>query len=142
LRYFLADDVKFQQVQKRGGHLERVELKEESEVESFDFKQFDQAWAEVLFDRVFKNIEKEVIDKRGEEVWKKLSSFISFSEKSESYGELAKVLGVSEGGAKLEVFRLRKRFRETLHMEVGRTVSAPHEVSEEIAYLRSVVERM
>jgi len=142
LSYFLADDVKFQQTQKRGGHLERVELNERSEMESFDYQQFDQAWAEVLFQRVLDTVKVEMIKKRGGEVWDQLSPFLSFSENSSSYEELANLLGVSVAGAKSEVHRLRKRFRETLRVEVGRTVSAPHEVSEEIAYLRSAIERM
>ncbi len=142
LRYFLADDVKLHQTKKRGGHLQRAEIKDEDVSEDFDYQQFDQAWAEVVFLHVLETMKTEIIRKRGEIIWKQLNKFLSANEKSGNYKDLASVLNISEAGAKSEVYRLRKRFREALRLEVGRTVSAPHEVNEEIAYLRSAIERM
>ena len=56
-----------------------------------------------------------------------------------SYERLAEALGMSVGGAKTEVFRLRQKFRETIRREVGRTVATPHEVDEELAHLRAIL---
>jgi hypothetical protein len=57
------------------------------------------------------------------------------------YEELSQVLNLSEGGAKKEIYRLRATFREALREQVGLTVSAPHEIDEELAHLRATFEK-
>ena len=141
LRYFLADDAKHHLAQKRGGHLKRTELNEASATIDTDDTQFDLAWAELIFDRVFTRTKEETISNRGEDAWENLRQFLPGSTTTLSYFELANMLGMTEGGAKAEVSRLRKRFREALRSEVGRTVSAPHEIDEELAHLRATLEK-
>lgn len=141
LRYFLADDVKHHAAQKRGGHLEHTELTEASITTEAEDAEFDLAWAEVLFERVFDSIKEHTIATRNAETWEQLRQFLPGADSVPTYTELGAVLGLSEGGAKAEVSRLRKRFREALRAEVGRTVSAPHEIDEELAHLRAIVER-
>ncbi len=142
LRYFLADDARYHLSQKRGGHLQRAELDDQEISFSVDETQFDSAWAELLFDRVFEKVQKEIIAKRGVEAWKILSRFLPGNESPPSYADLGEFLRISEGGAKTEVFRIRERFRELLRAEVGRTVDAPHEIDEELAYLRSALQKV
>ena len=49
-----------------------------------------------------------------------------------SYDEVANRLKVSTGGVKTLIHRLRKRYTALLREEVGRTVSDPAEIDEEI----------
>ena len=49
-----------------------------------------------------------------------------------SYDEVANRLKVSIGGVKTLIHRLRKRYTALLREEVGRTVSDPAEIDEEI----------
>ena len=49
-----------------------------------------------------------------------------------SYDEVANQLKVSTGGVKTLIHRLRKRYTALLREEVGRTVSDPTEIDEEI----------
>ena len=49
-----------------------------------------------------------------------------------SYDQVANQLQVTTGGAKTPIHRLRKRYTSLLREEVGRTVSDPTEVDEEI----------
>ena len=49
-----------------------------------------------------------------------------------SYDEVANRLKVSTGGVKTLIHRLRKRYTALLREEVGRTVSDPTEIDEEI----------
>jgi len=142
LRYFLADDARRTQSQKRGGHLQRAELDDDVKAEEVDAAQFDSAWAELLFDRVFDRVKMEVKAKRGADGWEILQKFLPGQGSPPSYTELGNELGLTEGGAKTEVFRLRERFRESLRAEVGRTVDAPHEIDEELAYLRSALQKV
>ncbi len=48
----------------------------------------------------------------------------------------ARRLGTSVGAFKSEVHRLRLRFRALIREEVAATVSAPHEIEEELASLK------
>lgn len=142
LRYFLAADARSSLSQKRGGHLQRTELDEGAALVDVDAAQFDSAWAELLFDRVYERVKSEVSEKRGQAGWEILKCFLPGQQDPPSYQELAEVLGFSEGGSKKEVFRIRERFRELLRAEVGRTVDAPHEIDEELAYLRSALQKI
>ena len=142
LRYFLADDARRSLSLKRGGHLQRTEMDDQVAADEVDAAQFDSAWAELLFDRVFDRVKKEVMAKRGLGVWEMLKNFLPGNESQPSYVELGALMGFSEGGAKTEVFRVRERFRELLRGEVARTVDAPHEIDEELAYLRSALQKV
>ncbi len=142
LKYYLADDARHHLTQKNGGHLQRAELDNEAMSVEIDEAQFDSAWAELLFDRVYERVKNEVITRRGPRGWEQLSLFLPGHEAAPTYVELAHELGLSEGGAKTEVFRMRERFRELLRGEVGRTVDAPHEIDEELAYLKSALQKL
>jgi RNA polymerase sigma-70 factor (ECF subfamily) len=52
---------------------------------------------------------------------------------------VAAELGLTEGGVKAAVFRLRQRYRELVREEVANTVESPDEVDGEIRYLISVI---
>ena len=52
-----------------------------------------------------------------------------------SYEDVAKRLGLSVSGVKTIVHRMRKRYRTILREEVGRTVSDPANIDEEIRAL-------
>ena len=139
LQNFLVDDARKNGRQKRGGHLTREELDDDSASTEFDDTQFDQAWAELIFERALERVASETSKKRGAEAWEQLRAFLPGGDPNRTYNDAADLLGMSEGGVKTEVFRLRKRFRDALRGEVGRTVDAPHEIDEELAYLRSAL---
>jgi hypothetical protein len=63
-----------------------------------------------------------------------LEIFLRFgdSRPSPTYEELTETLGVSVGGVKTLVHRLRKRYSALLREEVARTVSDPAEIDSEI----------
>lgn len=139
LRYFLADDVKRESSQKRGGHLDRESLNEDSAVAEVDAAYFDRAWARTLFEQVLASVEKDITEARGADGWGLLRRYLPGQQDPLPMAELARRLGMGEGGAKSEVFRLRQKFRETLRSAVAVTVGAPHEIDEELAHLRSAL---
>ncbi len=47
--------------------------------------------------------------------------------------------GLPAATVKTHVHRLRLRYREIVRREVARTVSAPHEIDEELRYLYTVL---
>lgn len=142
LRHFLADDAKYQTRQKRGGHLQKLSLEEEDHTIEREELQFDRKWAQMLFRQSLRQTEEQIRGKRSVEQWRSLRCFLPGAQSAApSYQELAAVLELSEGGAKKEVFRLRGVFRDCLREQVGLTVSAPHEIDEELAHLRATFER-
>ena len=143
LRLFLTDDLRRQKTLKRGGDVEHFTLQEDDLISEAEELKFDQAWAEMVFERALQKVEEMVLKKRTPHYWSLLRSFLPGPSTmlSLSYPELGQEMGLSEGGAKAEVFRLRKRFRESLRAEVALTVGAPHEVDEELNHLREMLER-
>ena len=68
-----------------------------------------------------------------------LKSFLPGSAAPIPYAHAAGRLGLSESGIKNEIHRLRARFRDHMRAEILETVSRPHEVEEEFAYLGRVL---
>ena len=56
-----------------------------------------------------------------------------------SYAESASRLGMSEGSIKVAVYRLRRRFRDSLRNEVAHTVDTREDVDAEMRHLLSVM---
>lgn len=141
LKNFLADDARRTMAEKRGGGMERVTLKDDVWTVEDDEMRFDLAWAEALFDTAVEEVGKGMRERRGEKGWQALRGFLTGTGPTLDYRELGDLLEIGEGGAKSEVSRMRAKFREQLRREVANTVGAPHEVDEELAYLREVIMR-
>jgi DNA-directed RNA polymerase specialized sigma24 family protein len=139
LTYFLADDAARTATQRRGGHLQRAELEDWEAATPAEAAFFDREWARALVRRAMAAMEEVYVAARGEKAWQSLRDFLPGGKAAESYATLADLLGMSEGGAKTEVFRLRQRFRDTIRREVARTVSAPHQIEEELAHLQAAL---
>ncbi|TAG10364.1 MAG: sigma-70 family RNA polymerase sigma factor [Verrucomicrobia bacterium] len=139
LRYFLADDAAHHAAQKRGGAWMRCELLEDAAMTEVIDQHFDRAWAETLLERALVNVQAECVAARGPETWQLLRGFLPGATAAISYGDLAAQMKTTEGGAKSEVHRLRLRYRSALRLAVAHTVSAPHEIDEELSHLREVL---
>jgi len=140
LRLFMADDVKHNKAIKRGGEFQRTEFIEEEHAAKKDDVSFDRAWAENLFDRAIERVASYFVKQRGEKAWAALRNYLPGGDEPLAYPELGVLLGMSQGAAKTYVSRVRQRFREAIRSEVGRTVSAPHEIDEELSHLRKALE--
>jgi hypothetical protein len=58
-----------------------------------------------------------------------------------SHAEAAQRLGKTEKAVRQAVYRLRKRFRELLRMEVAAAGTSEAEIDDEIRYLMAVISR-
>jgi len=128
---------------KRGGDKEFVQLDaEEAEeryrLEPVDFltaeKIFDARWAMTVLGETLKQLRQEYATAEKTSTFEALKAFLdpNNSIAPPSYDEVANRLQVTIGGVKTLIHRLRKRYTALLREEVGRTVSDPAEIDEEI----------
>lgn len=127
------------EAQKRGSGMPMQSLDEDGAEFSAPTEeqthQFDRDWALHLVDQALAKLEAEFVTAGNGDEFEVLKRFLPGSEDPVSMEEAALLTGVSEGSIRVSVHRMRRRFREILRAAVARTVSAPHEVDEELRYL-------
>ena len=128
---------------KRGGDKEFVQLDAEDAEERYrrepvEFltaeKIFDARWAMTVLGEALKRLRQEYATAGKTSTFEALRVFLdpNSSTAPPSYDEVANPLELSTGGVKTLIHRLRKRYTALLKEEVGRTVSDPSEIDEEI----------
>ena len=135
---------------KRGGDKEFVQLDAEEAEERYrrepvEFltaeKIFDARWAMTVLGEALKRLRQEYVTAGKTSTFEALRVFLdpNSSTAPPSYDEVANRLELSTGGVKTLIHRLRKRYTALLKEEVGRTVSDPSEIDEEIHALCEAV---
>jgi RNA polymerase sigma factor (sigma-70 family) len=128
---------------KRGGdkefvHLDAEEAEERYRLEPVEFltpeKMFDARWAMTVLGEALKQLRQEYASAGKTSTFEALKAFLdpNNSIAPPSYDEVANQLQVTTGAVKTLIHRLRKRYTALLREEVGRTVSDPAEIDEEI----------
>jgi len=126
---------------KRGGGVTPISLEtlEDHDVAldspAEDAGVFDREWAQTLVADAMTDLELEYAGRGKGAEFALLRRYLPGPESPPRYEEAAAELGLSLTALKAAVHRLRQRFREMLRSSVARTVSAPHEVDEELRYL-------
>jgi RNA polymerase sigma factor (sigma-70 family) len=139
----LSDAVDRARRLKRGGDKEFVQLDTEDAEERYRLepvesltaeKIFDARWAMTVLGEALKKLRQEYSSAGKTSTFEALKVFLdpNSSIAPPSYDEVANRLELSIGGVKTLIHRLRKRYTALLREEVGRTVSDPAEIDEEI----------
>src|SRR5262249_29996499 len=97
-------------------------------------KLFERRWALALLQQVMTRLRDEFETRGKGRLFDRLRGFL-VGEKGAGYRRAAGELSLSEGAVKVAVHRLRQRYRELLHEEIGRTVETPEQVEEEVREL-------
>jgi RNA polymerase sigma factor (sigma-70 family) len=140
---YLSNEAQRARSLKRGKEYEFVSLDWENaenryRLEPADYltaeKIYDARWAMTLLNHVMLALERGYATEGKTSTFQALEIFLRFgdSRPSPSYEELSEKLGVSIGGVKTLVHRLRKRYSQMLRDEVARTVSDPADIDNEI----------
>jgi RNA polymerase sigma factor (sigma-70 family) len=97
-------------------------------------KIFDARWAVTLLGEGVARLCEQYEVQGRRSIFEALKSFLDPAKSQEllSYEEAAKTLGVSLGAVKSLIRRLRKQYSSLVREEIGRTVSDPADVDEEI----------
>lgn len=100
---------------------------------------YDRKWANAVFDRVWQLLESEYEKIHQHDRFEALRPSWMSAEDSMPYAELGTLLGLSEGGVKTAVLRLRSRFTKLFRVTVAQLVENPNTVDDEIRYLIQVM---
>jgi RNA polymerase sigma-70 factor (ECF subfamily) len=141
---FMANEWDRARCKKRGGQHIVVSLSEpETETryraepahEMTPEKAFERRWAITLLDQVLSRLEAEFIASGKGQMFTELKIFLTGEKSDLPAADIGRRIGLSDGALRAAVHRLRKRYRELLRLEIGRTVDRPEAVDEEIREL-------
>ena len=140
---FILDETSRARCLKRGGNREFVFLDAEDaesryRLEPADVltaeKIYDARWAMTLLGHAVERLRQEYAARGEMSRFDVLQIFVGVGEEKTppSYEEVAKSLRLSVGAAKTLIHRFRKRYGAILREEIGRTVTDPAEIEQEI----------
>ncbi len=147
LRLCLADEQARRNTLKRGAgvsfispeELDKEELHHQASELGPD-QSLDVRWARILLDRAIESVRSEFESNGKAETFAALSPFLAGD--AVPYEQAARNAGVTLAAVKTLIHRLRRQFAAAVRREVMQTVSAPHEVDDELRQLRMVFARV
>ncbi len=148
-KHFLLNQHDYEQAIKRGGQTKLLSLDFDSANSQISFqpvdnvtpeKVFERQWVLTLLKNVMERLRIHYAGKGGDHLtrFETLTPQIC-GEPTADYLTLSKQLGVSPEALRVEVHRIRKKYRQTLREEIASTVSGPDEVDDEIQRLFDVM---
>jgi len=102
---------------------------------------FDREWAVNVLRRALSQLEQDAVSAGSGSQFQTLKPWLTGERPDLTQAEAARGLGLSEGAVRVAIYRLRKRFRELVKLEIGHTVDPPGTVEEELRYLVEVLAR-
>jgi RNA polymerase sigma factor (sigma-70 family) len=147
LKNYVANEWHREHTQKRGGQSQVIALDDVKRAEQINAassnltpeRLYERNWALAVLHRATASLAAEFAAAGKQRVFEGLKQFLTGDAGELKYSQAAAALGMSEGAARVAVYRMRGRFRDLLRAEIGRTVSAPEEVDEELGFLMSVL---
>jgi DNA-directed RNA polymerase specialized sigma24 family protein len=147
LSNFLSHERERRLAQKRGGTaphlgvetLEQGEHAHQLSLPEQDVAAFDRAWALAVLRAALAVLGDEYGKAGKGELFVTLRAFLPGAQLTPSYEDAAAHAGVTVAAFNSEIHRLRHRFRDCVCAEVTATVSAPHEIEQELAHLYHVL---
>lgn len=106
-----------------------------------DAAHFDRAWGVRLLEAALEAVRTDYEERGRGSVYAALKGFLTPRTTPPGYDEAGRELGCHPATVKTEIHRLRGAFRAALRVEIGRTVTTPHEIEEEFKHLRAVLAR-
>ena len=100
---------------------------------------FERQWALAILDRVQATLREECVNAGKADLFDRVRDLLAGDRSPGGYAAIAESLGTTEGAVKVNVHRLRRRYRDLLHAEIEATVSDRSEIDEEIGFLMSAI---
>ncbi len=99
---------------------------------------YDKTWAANILRRVVAKLRDEFANDEKATRFALLQQCLPWNSNEDKYGAIADELGISVGGVKSAVRRMRDRYRVILESEIVETLDDPENLEEEIQYLSSL----
>jgi RNA polymerase sigma factor (sigma-70 family) len=150
LQHFLANEWDKSRTAKRGGGQFPVPLDELDAERGYRLvaareqtpeEVFDRSWALAVLEQVRQRLHAEYVREGKDRQFSHFMCFLPGEASPLSYAETARQMGLTIEAVRSEVYRLRKRYRELVRLEIAQTVATPIEIEEELRYLISVLSR-
>ena len=100
---------------------------------------FDREWALVVLETALARVQEEYVGDGRADAFSILRHFLPGAVRPMAYEDAARRLRIQLPALKSEIHRMRQRFKSLVREEISGTVSAPHEIDEEMEYLRKVL---
>ena len=148
VKNFMSDNWDREQAIKRGGAYQLVSLNQETAEAFYDAasasdstadRVFELRWAKRLTAGALNSLREELQSEGKLKLFEQLKNFLTGGSVIPSYDDVSARMGLPRATVKTHVHRLRQRYREIVRREIARTVSAPHEIDEELRYLCNVL---
>lgn len=135
VRHFLSVVRNYEQADKRGGEITHVSLNPltmEIAKDASDDTLFDRDWAQTILDRAMRQLEEPC--ENSPEI-KSLLPWLSKTLTADDRVRLSQTFGLSDTAIKVQVHRLRRKFRDLVKGLIAETVEHPSEIDAELARL-------
>jgi RNA polymerase sigma factor (sigma-70 family) len=141
LKHFLIDEWNKANCAKRGGGRPLISLDAEETETRFQAepadnrspdKVFGRRWAVVVLDRALGQLQSEFVAAGRGPVFEELKTCLTGEDNENTYAEIGRRLGLTEGNFKVTVHRLKQRYRELLRQEIALTVDGPEAIDQEM----------
>jgi RNA polymerase sigma-70 factor (ECF subfamily) len=148
VKHFLSDNWDRDRAVKRGGDFEFVSLDQQTAEALYDASSasdstaerlFELRWAKSLTAGALNSLRQELQTEGKLKLFEQLKNFLTGGSILPSYDDASAQTGLPRATVKTHVYRLRQRYREIVRREIARTVSAAHEIDEELRYLCNVL---
>jgi len=144
LKHFLVNEWEKARSQKRGGGQTLIPLDELLAEQRYGEEPahlltaeriYERRWALTLLDQVLGRLRQEWTETGRVDQFETLKGLLASEGLAQSYAELGRSWGMSEGAVKVAVHRLRRRYRELIRDEIAQTVATPADVEDELRHL-------
>jgi RNA polymerase sigma-70 factor (ECF subfamily) len=144
LKNFIANEVDRKRTAKRGGNIDHFPLDWSDADAKYQLvcsstlppdAAYDREWATILLKRVLQNLKEEFSAAGKQEEFAKIKKFLTIGRGEIPYDEAAVEMNITSTALRVAVHRLRKRYRELLKKEVGKTVAEGETVNDELSEL-------
>ena len=148
MKNFLADDWDRNQATRRGGGYQFISFDADTAEAFYDAagtpdstaeRVFELRWAKTVTAVALNSLRTELQAEGRLALFEELNAFLAGGTVLPSYDDASAQMRLPKATVKTHVHRLRQRYREIVRREIARTVSAPHEVDEELRYLCNVL---
>ncbi|HOW66526.1 MAG TPA: hypothetical protein PK256_14660 [Verrucomicrobiota bacterium] len=145
LQYYLCDQFDRRKAQRRGGGQAPISLSERGwdgsrTLEAIDQHatpdlEYDRAWAHAVLARAFEQLEKESVIGGKAKLFAALKGTLQQDPEAARYQDIARDLGLTEGGVRAAAKRVRDRLGYWIRVEVQRTLGEGEDWRSELKYL-------